>query len=96
MRLPTETLTRWRRSLKRMVRRHWRHTAPLALALMLVSGLVMVWNLKLGQLGVAASQIWIMTVPCGIAVVNKNRVLWVLRQIYFGATAASMVTAALT
>lgn len=73
MRLTIATAMRWRRSLKRMVRRHWRHTAPLALALMVVSGLVMVWNSRVGQLGVAASELWIMTVPCGIAVVNKKQ-----------------------
>lgn len=95
MRLPIATCMRWRRSLKRMVRRHWRHTAPMALALMCVSGLVMVWNSRVGKLGVAASEIWIMTVPCGIVVINKNKVLWVLRQIYFGALAASMIMSAL-
>lgn len=95
MRLTIATAMRWRRSLKRMVRRHWRHTAPLALALMVVSGLVMVWNSRVGQLGVAASELWIMTVPCGIAVVNKNKVLWAIRQLYFGALAASMIAAAM-
>lgn len=48
-----------------------------------------------GNLLAASSQITLLTIPCGIPMINQKRWLWILRQATFGTLAAFNIVQAL-
>ena len=60
----------------RSFRKHWRRHGAKYCLFALVSG---IWSAKI----VGLVMILMLTVPCGIKKVNKNKRLWYLRQLYF-------------
>ena len=60
-----------------------RRSAPATIIVMVSGGLMMLLNHKIGNAIVAAACWWMLLVPCGMKQINKDRLLWLLRQAYF-------------
>lgn len=91
----TQSVRIIRRLLRRFVR-YWRNTAWIALCVLLFSSPMTIFCPRYGWWGMALSQIWMLTVPCGIPDVNTNKTKWALRQLLFAGTAALFVAEALS
>jgi hypothetical protein len=62
----------------------WRMYGSLVLLLVMLIGVVfMKFEIQYGGLIIGASDVLMLTVPCGISIVNSNKILWYIRQCFF-------------